>query len=77
MTTTADPLILKALATLTTEVASLRSALDIQFKRIAAMQAEIDLLPASRRRRHLAMTSRAQPSRAIVTAPIGESAADN
>ena len=53
MTTTADPLILKALATLTTEVASLRSALDIQFKRIAAIQAEIDLLPASRRRRHL------------------------
>ena len=33
------------------ELAEVRSTLDIQFKRIAALQAEVDLLPASRRRR--------------------------
>jgi hypothetical protein len=37
------------------EIAWLRSTLDIQFKRIAALQAEVDLLPASRRRRRHAM----------------------
>jgi hypothetical protein len=33
------------------EVASLRSALDVQFKRIAQMQAELDMLAAARARR--------------------------
>ena len=33
------------------EVASLRSALDVQFKRIAQMQAELDILAAARARR--------------------------
>ena len=37
---------------MTFEIAGLRSILDVQFKRIAAMQAELDLLPAARRRRH-------------------------
>ena len=37
------------------EIAWLRSTLDIQFKRIAALQAEVDLLPVSRRRRRQAM----------------------
>ena len=33
------------------EVANLRSALDVQFKRIAQMQAELDVLPTARARR--------------------------
>jgi predicted DNA-binding ribbon-helix-helix protein len=33
------------------EMASLRSALAVQLKRIAAMQAELDVLPQARRRR--------------------------
>jgi hypothetical protein len=33
------------------EVATLRSALDVQFKRIAQMQAELDMLAAARSRR--------------------------
>ena len=33
------------------EVAALRSALDVQFKRIAQMQAELDVLPTARERR--------------------------
>ena len=33
------------------EVANLRAALDVQFKRIAAMQAELDVLPTARARR--------------------------
>lgn len=33
------------------EVANLRAALDVQFKRIAAMQAELDVLPTARERR--------------------------
>ena len=33
------------------ELAEVRATLDIQFKRIAALQAEVDLLPAARRRR--------------------------
>jgi uncharacterized small protein (DUF1192 family) len=35
------------------ELAEVRTTLDIQFKRIAALQAEVDLLPAARRRRDL------------------------
>jgi hypothetical protein len=35
------------------EMASLRAALDIQFKRIAHMQAELDLLPHARKRRQM------------------------
>jgi uncharacterized small protein (DUF1192 family) len=38
-------------AGLALELAEVRSTLDIQFKRIAALQAEVDLLPAARRRR--------------------------
>ena len=33
------------------EVANLRAALDVQFKRIAEMQAELDVLPTARNRR--------------------------
>jgi hypothetical protein len=33
------------------EVANLRAALDVQFKRIAQMQAELDVLPMARARR--------------------------
>ena len=33
------------------EVANLRSVLDVQFKRIAQMQAELDVLPTARERR--------------------------
>ena len=33
------------------ELVDVRTTLDIQFKRIAALQAEVDLLPAARRRR--------------------------
>jgi len=33
------------------EVANLRSALDVQFKRIAQVQAELDILPTARARR--------------------------
>ena len=35
------------------EMATLRAALDIQFKRIADMQAELDVLPQARKRREL------------------------
>ena len=35
------------------EIASLRTALDIQFTRIAAMQAELDRLPHARKRRQM------------------------
>jgi uncharacterized small protein (DUF1192 family) len=34
------------------ELVDVRTTLDIQFKRIAALQAEMDVLPAARRRRH-------------------------
>lgn len=51
MTTLDSTAILRRLAALTAEMADMRSALDIQFKRTAAMQAEIDLLPSARRRR--------------------------
>ena len=34
-----------------TEMDDLRAALDVQFKRIAQMQSELDLLPQARRRR--------------------------
>ena len=33
------------------EVANLRAALDVQFKRIAQMQAELDVMPTARTRR--------------------------
>ena len=33
------------------EVANLRSALDVQFRRIAQLQAELDMLPTARARR--------------------------
>ena len=38
-------------AGLALELAEMRTTLDIQFKRIATLQAEVDLLPAARRRR--------------------------
>jgi septal ring factor EnvC (AmiA/AmiB activator) len=34
------------------QLASLRAALDVQFKRIAQMQAELDVLPQARQRRN-------------------------
>ena len=37
------------------DVANLRTALDVQFKRIAQIQAELDLLPHARMRRALLM----------------------
>jgi hypothetical protein len=43
------------------EMASLRAALDIQFRRIADMQAELDLLPHARRRRQTLRALLAQP----------------
>jgi hypothetical protein len=43
------------------EMASLRAALDIQFKRIAEMQAELDRLPSARRRRQTLNALLAQP----------------
>ena len=36
------------------EIAQLRAALDVQFQRIAEMQAELDRLPQARRRRQVA-----------------------
>jgi septal ring factor EnvC (AmiA/AmiB activator) len=36
-----------------TEVANLHAALDVQFKRIAQMQAELDQLPQARKRRQM------------------------
>ena len=39
------------------EVASLRAASDIQFKRIAQLQAELDQLPVARKRRQLLKAS--------------------
>jgi len=38
-------------AGLTLELADVRTTLDIQCKRIVALQAEVDVLPAARRRR--------------------------
>ena len=38
-------------AGLALELAEVRNTLDIQFKRIAELQAEVDVLPAARRRR--------------------------
>jgi len=43
------------------EISTLRAAIDIQFERIAQMQAELDLLPHARRRR--------QALRALLAAP--------
>jgi hypothetical protein len=39
------------------EVASLRAAFDVQFKRIAQLQAELDQLPVARKRRQLLQAS--------------------
>ena len=52
--TTPDP-VLQAIARLASDIAALRATQDVQFKRIAELQAEVDLLPASRSRRHLAL----------------------
>ena len=49
-------------AGLTFEMAGMRAVLDVQFKRIAAMQAELDLLPTARRRRKTTMTSLPSPA---------------
>ena len=46
----------------TVEMASLRACLDIQFKRIAQMQAELDVLPQARRRRQSLLALLIQPS---------------
>jgi uncharacterized coiled-coil protein SlyX len=42
------------------EIAHLRAALDVQFQRIAQMQAELDRLPQARKRRQSLLTQ--QPS---------------
>jgi cell division protein FtsB len=44
------------------QIAMLRATADVQFKRIADMQAELDVLPAARRRRHM-VRALLQPSR--------------
>jgi hypothetical protein len=38
------------------EMTILRNALDVQFKRIADLQAQLDVLPSARRRRAAALT---------------------
>jgi hypothetical protein len=43
------------------EMATLRAALDVQFTRIAQMQAELDLMPHARRRRQTFRVLLAQP----------------
>jgi predicted DNA-binding ribbon-helix-helix protein len=46
------------------EVANLRSALDVQFKRIAQMQAELDILAMARaRRKPISALSHQMPAR--------------
>jgi len=54
-TTLAD--VLLRLNETTLELESLRAAFDVQFKRIAAMQAELDSLPHARRRRRALLTA--------------------
>ena len=53
--TKSPPLTLQQLATRldeqALETATLRSALDLQFRRVAQMQAQLDALPAARKRR--------------------------
>jgi hypothetical protein len=44
------------------DMANLRAALDVQFKRIAQMQAELDMLPHARKRRSLLAGLRQAPS---------------
>lgn len=44
------------------EVASLRAALDVQFRRIAQMQAELDVLPTARERRKFIRAQSEPPS---------------
>jgi hypothetical protein len=53
--TTDSETILKQLAALTADLTVVRATLEIQFKRMAAMQAELDLLPTARDRRRGAM----------------------
>ena len=50
------------LAGLTFEVAGVRATLAIQFTRIAELQAELDLMPAARQRRHAMRAPVAAPS---------------
>ena len=45
------------------EMATLRAALDVQFTRIAQMQAELDLLPHARKRRQTLRVLLAEPPR--------------
>ena len=64
MTDTVDTIkeLTARVAGLTFEVAGMRAVLDVQFKRIAAMQAELDLLPAARRRRKTTTASLPSPA---------------
>lgn len=43
------------------QMAAIRAILDIQFKRIAEMQAELDLMPHARRRRETLRSLLAEP----------------
>jgi hypothetical protein len=43
------------------DIEAVRATLDVQFKRMAEMQAELDLLPHARRRRQTLRTLLAEP----------------
>ena len=60
--TTDSETILKQLAALTADMTVVRATLEIQFKRMAEMQAELDLLPRARHRRRDATRDSLQPS---------------
>jgi hypothetical protein len=69
MTTPESSAILKELAELNArfaglafEMAGVRTTLEVQFKRIAELQAELDLLPAARRRREEMRTPTLPPT---------------
>ena len=53
MTTPDFQAIIERLDALTADVRLIRTDLDVTFKRMAAMQAELDLLPTARRRREV------------------------
>ena len=68
MTTSRPPTILRTLRQINTlldqqaaELTSLRAALDVQFQRIAQMQAELDVLPTGSERRKRVRALLVQP----------------